>query len=140
MSRTILTLILCLHLLMPAAAWAQSALKTPLSYSLREYGLILGIALLGGVVSWYSKVRKGELLMWNISALIGELAVSAFAGLLAFWLCEWMNFHPLLTPAIVGMSGHAGAKGLSWMESVGQRVVEKRLGIDTTVPTKEPPA
>lgn len=124
------TFFLCLHLLWPMAAQAQTVLKTPISYSLQEYGIVLGTALLGGMASWYMKVRKGELLAWNLSALIGELCVSAFAGLIAFWLCEYSNLNPLLTSAIVGMSGHAGAKGLNWLELVGQRVMEKKLGID----------
>ncbi|SFB73963.1 LydA holin phage, holin superfamily III [Polaromonas sp. OV174] len=130
MTKLILTFFLCLHLLMPLAVQAQNIIKTPLSYSLQEYGIVLATALLGGLASWWMKVRRGEVLAWSISALIGELCVSAFAGMLAFWSCEYLNFHPLLTASIVGMSGHAGAKGLSWLESVGQRVIEKKLGID----------
>jgi len=130
MSRIILTLILCMHLLLPAIANAQAVLKTPLSYTLREYGVVLGVAILGGIASWWGKVRRGELVMFNISALIGELCMSAFAGLMAFYLCEWWGMPPLLTAAIVGMSGHAGARGLSWLESVGQKLMEKRLGIE----------
>ncbi|MEP6587519.1 MAG: phage holin family protein [Polaromonas sp.] len=134
--RLLLTLIVCLHLLLPLAAQAQSVIKTPLSYSLQEYGVVLATAVLGGLASWYMKVRKGELQVWNLAALIGELCVSAFAGLLAFWLCEYFNLNPLLTPAIVGMAGHAGAKGIVWLEAIGQKVLEKRLGID---PVKETP-
>ncbi len=125
----ILALVLSMHLLLPLAAHAQVVLKTPISYSLQEYGIVLGTALLGGLASWYMKVRRGELLIWNLASLIGELCVSAFAGLIAFWLCEYSNLNPLLTTAIVGMSGHAGAKGLNWLELVGQRIMEKKLGI-----------
>lgn len=135
MTRAIITLILCLHLLLPATVWAQAILKTPLSYSLREYGMVLAVAILGGIASFWGKVRRGELALFNISALIGELCMSAFAGLMAFYLCEWWGMPPLLTAAIVGMSGHAGARGLTWLESVGQKVIEKRLGIE---PEKKP--
>lgn len=130
MTRAILTLILCAHMLLPAAVWAQSVLKTPLSYSLREYGMVLAVAILGGIASFWGKVRRGELALFNISALIGELCMSAFAGLMAFYLCEWWGMPPLLTAAIVGMSGHAGARGLTWLESIGQKAIEKRLGIE----------
>lgn len=129
MEKIIVTMVLCAHLLLPLAVHAQTALKTPLSYSLQEYGIVLGTALLGGLASWWRKVRRGEVMAWNLSALIGELCVSAFAGMLAFWLCEWASMHPLLTASIVGISGHAGAKGLSWMESIGQRVLERKLGL-----------
>ena len=128
--RIYVTLLLCFHLLMPLASQAQTVLKSPISYSLQEYGIVLGTALLGGAASWYMKVRGGYLSAWNLAALIGELCVSAFAGLIAFWLCEYFNINPLLTSAIVGMSGHAGAKGLAWIETVGHRVIEKKLGID----------
>lgn len=134
MTRLLITLILCMHLLTPMVVYAQSVVRSPVSYSLQEYGFVLGTALLGGLASFWIKVRKGEVLMWNLSALIGELCVSAFAGLIAFWLCEYMNFNPLLTSAIVGMSGHAGAKGLVWLESVGQRVVERKFGLAATKP------
>jgi len=128
--RIFISLLVCLHLVVPIAVWAQSAVKTPLSYTLQEYGIVLGTALLGGLASWWMKVRRGEILAWNLSSLIGELCVSAFAGLVAFWLCEYFTLNPLLTSAIVGMSGHAGAKGLIWVESAGQKVLEKKLGID----------
>lgn len=130
MEKLMLTLFLCLHLLMPLAVQAQTVLKTPLSYSLQEYGVVLATALLGGLANWWIKVRRGELIGWSITALIGELCVSAFAGLTAFWLCEWWGMQPLLTAAIVGMSGHAGARGLNAVEAAGQRLIEKKLGIE----------
>lgn len=128
--RFFIEIILCLQLLMPLAANSQTLMKTPLSYSLSEYGVVLATALLGGIASWFMKVRRGELLLWNLSALIGELCVSAFAGLLAFWICEWLELKPLLTAALVAMAGHAGARGLGWAEMLAQRLVEKKLGID----------
>lgn len=128
--KSLVELIFCIHLLLPLTLHAQVILKTPISYSLQEYGIVLSTALLGGMASWYMKVRRGEILAWNLAALIGELCVSAFAGLIAFWLCEYVNLNPLLTSAIVGMSGHAGAKGLNWLEVMGQQVVEKKLGIN----------
>jgi hypothetical protein len=139
MIRLFVTLALVVHMLWPLYAMAQNTLKTPLSYSLREYGVVLATALVGGLASWWIKVRRGELQAWNIAALIGELSVSAFAGMLAFWLCEYLNFHPLLTASIVGMSGHAGAKGLSWLESIGKKSIEKRLGVDSADTMKGQP-
>ena len=132
MHRIIINVILCLHLLAPMAAWAQDQVKSPLNYSLKVYVAILAVALFGGLASWYGKVRRGEMLMWNISALVGELCISAFAGLIAFYLCDYMSLHQGLTAAIVGVAGHAGTKGINWLESLGQRFAEKKLGIDTS--------
>ncbi len=121
--------LVALNLLFPVLAYAQEQLKSPLSYSLREYGVILGIALLGGFASWYSRVRKGEADMLNISALVGELAISAFAGLIAFWICESLDLSPLITAAVAGMAGHAGGNGITWLETLGKRYAEKRVGL-----------
>lgn len=120
--RLLTTLLLCLHLLAPIAAWAQDSARTknPLDYSLKQYGLILGIALLGGVVSWFTKVRKGELPSWSINHLVGELATSALAGLLCFWICEWAGSAPLLTAALTGIVGHMGTKAMAMLEEWGK--------------------
>ena len=42
----VIQLILCLHLLGPAISWAQAnAPRDPLSYPVRTYGLMLGLAI-----------------------------------------------------------------------------------------------
>ena len=71
--RIVIIIALCLHLIAPLAVWAQAAAKGPLDYSLKQYGLILGVATLGGLVSWYGKVSRGVLPPWSIHHLVGEL-------------------------------------------------------------------
>ena len=118
------------YLLAPIVSYAQQAtdpIKTPLSYSLAEYGVVLVIALLGGVANWYIKT-KGSAAGYSLAALVGELCVSAFSGLIAFWLCEAIGLAPLLTAAAVGMAGHAGARGLDWLERIIKRHAEDRIG------------
>ena len=126
--RHLFTALLCLHLLMPAAAWAQGKLKDPLDYSLKTYGLILGVALLGGFVSWYAKVRSGALPGWSVSHLVGELATSALAGLLCFWLCEWAGFDRLLSAALTGIAGHAGTRAIALFEEAMAKRAKAALG------------
>lgn len=121
MPRLVITLLLSLHLLLPIVVWAQVRTKDPLDYPLKTYALILGIALLGGVVSWYSKVRKGEIPLWSINHLVGEMATSALAGLLVWWLCEWAGYAPLFNAAMAGMAGHMGARAITLLEEWGTR-------------------
>lgn len=121
---------LVLQLLGPAQLFAQALDKSPLTYSVRDYGVVLMTAIFGGLVSWYGRVRKGELPQTSVMVLIGELCTSAFAGLLAFWVCELSGFPPLLTAAIIGISGHAGARSILWFE----RQLEKRLPTDSKLP------
>lgn len=126
MIRLLFVALLCAHLALPVWAQVQAAAKSPLDYSLKQYGLILGIALLGGAVSWYSKVRRGEIPLWSIHHLVGELATSALAGLLCFWLCEWAGFQPLLTSALAGIAGHMGAKAITLLEEVAAKRLAER--------------
>lgn len=122
-------LILCLHLLMPVAVTAQTVAtvqKDPLTYTLAQYGLILALSLLGGVVSWYGKVKRQEVAPTSIMNLVGELTTSALAGLLTFYVCEWLNFDRVLSAAIVGLAGHMGARGIAMAEEAAQRYFEKK--------------
>jgi hypothetical protein len=119
--RIAILFMLCMQMLLPAIAYAQATLKDPLNYPLRQYGFMLGTALLGGLVSWYAKVRKGEIAAWSINQLIGELATSAFAGLLAFWLCESMSLAPLVTASLVGIAGHMGTRAIQGLENFAQK-------------------
>lgn len=114
-------LLLAVLALLPFAARAQQTDRDPLDYPLQQYAFILAVALLGGLVSWYSKVRAGKLQAWNLMHLIGELATSAFAGLLAFWLCAWAGANPLVTAALVGIAGHMGARAIAVFEDWAQR-------------------
>lgn len=96
---------------------SQSPFETPI----REYGFMLGVALLGGLVSWVTKVRRGETSAYNVMQLVGELATSAFAGLLAFWLCQWANTPAPLMAALVGIAGHMGTRAISTFEDWAAR-------------------
>jgi hypothetical protein len=129
--RFVFTLLVCLHTVLPISAWAEIVRVRNISdYSLRQYGATLAVALLGGLVSWYAKVRKGELSPWSLMNLIGELSTSAFAGLLCFWLCEWAGFDGLITGALVGISGHMGTRGIALFEAWAQ----SRFGSDFGAP------
>lgn len=101
-----------------AAAGTEN--KSPLDYPLSQYGVMLGTALLGGLVSWWTKVRKGEASPWALHTLIGELCTSAFAGLITFWLCEWAGTPQLLTVSLVAISGHMGTRAISAFETWAQ--------------------
>lgn len=113
-------LLVCAPVINWAADTAQ-VIKDPLNYPLRQYGFMLGTALLGGLVSWYAKVRKGDIQAASITQLIGELCTSAFAGLLTFWGCEAAGMSPLYTAALVGIAGHMGTRAIAWAEETAKR-------------------
>lgn len=88
--------------------------KDPLSYSLITYGWVILLSTWGGVVSFREKVRKRIAKKINLVEFIGEISASAFVGLLTFYICEYYGANKLLEPAIIGISGHMGTRGL-WM-------------------------
>lgn len=121
MIRIIVAVVLAAHLMWPFAAFAQDKAKGPLDYSLKEYGLMLGFALLGGFVSWWSRVRRGEIPVYSVHHLIGELFTSAFAGLLCFYICESIHLPGLLTIAFTGVAGHMGTRAITMFEGYMSR-------------------
>lgn len=126
-------ILLALAALAPMAATAAE--KTPEDYSVRQYGVMLGVALLGGLVSWITKVRSGQLPAWSLMQLVGELATSAFSGLICFWLCEWTNTPQLLTISLVAISGHMGTRAIILFERWAERRYGLKLPQDTNTPT-----
>lgn len=112
-----------------SAVYASDSVKDPLGYPLKTYGLMLLMAIFGGFVSWYGKVVRNELPVASLFHLIGELATSAFAGMMMFFLCEWAGSPTLLTVALVSMSGHMGAKLLGWGEEKLKKFLEKKAEV-----------
>ena len=134
MRRRIVTRLAALGFMASAHA-AEVAHKDPLNYTLKEYGMVMGVALLGGAVSWVDKVRRGHLRAWNFMALVGELATASLAGLLCFWLCEWQDYPRNLTAALTGLSGYMGTRALALLE----RKAGERFGATAPAPLDEKP-
>lgn len=86
--------------------------KDPTSYSLLTYLWVFGLAVLGGVVNFMRKLQEGHTRAFNIIEFIGELVTSAFAGVITFWMCEHAALSPLVTAALVGVSGHMGSRAI----------------------------
>lgn len=118
-----------------AAEAPREVVKDPLSYSLGQYGLVLGISLLGGLVAWGDKVRRGHIRAWSLMALVGELATASLAGLLCFWACEWAGFAPNLTAALTGLAGYMGTRALA----LAEKKVEQKFGATGPAPLDDDP-
>ena len=101
--------------------------KDPTTYGLITYLWVTGLAAWGGLVSFYRKVQSGEARAFNVVELIGEIATSAFSGLITFWLCEAAQIDHLITAAMVGVSGHMGSRAIFQME----RWAQNRFGEST---------
>lgn len=95
--------------------------KDPSNYTLLTYLWVILIATWGGAVNFYRKIRDGHSRPFNVVEFIGEIATSAFVGVLTFWMCEAASINPLLTAAMVGISGHMGSRAIWQFEKWAAR-------------------
>ena len=84
---------------------------------LLTYAWVFGLAMLGGAASFVRRVRSGQAKYSNIVELVGELVISAFAGLVTFFLCRSANFDEMLTAAFIAISGHMGTRIIFMFEA-----------------------
>ena len=116
-------LIVLALILLPVAVHAISH-NTPESYGLSTYCWVIMTALAGGFASLMGRLRK---LSWL--EMCGELIVSAFAGVITFWLCEFVELNQLASAALVGIVGHMGSRGMTTLERIGLRILKGRLHV-----------
>lgn len=111
--------------------------KDPNNWSVITYALVAFWAVVGGLVSFYGKVRAGVARWLNLHELIGEMATSAFFGLSVGLACGWMNAPLTLTFAVVGVAGHMGSRGIFIAEKIMQKGIEKHLGVQGDEPKSQ---
>lgn len=103
------------------------SIKDPASYTWITYVWVILLASLGGLVNYARRAKMGYPQRWTIVEFVGELATSAFTGLLTFYLCEYAHIRPLLTAALVGISGHMGSRLLYQLEMLLRKRVSTLL-------------
>lgn len=95
--------------------------KDPTTYGLLTYAWVLLLSAWGGVVNFLRKRKAGVTRPFNLAEMVGEIVTSAFAGLVTFYLCESSGVDPLVTAAMVGVSGHMGGRAIflaeAWVEA-----------------------
>lgn len=100
--------------------------KDPTNYQLITYAWVLGISMLGGIVSFLRKMRAGVARAFNIIEFIGEIVTSGFVGILTFYFCEAAGISPVLTAAFVGISGHMGSRAIFMFEKKLERYFDSK--------------
>jgi hypothetical protein len=77
---------------------------------------MVGIAVAGGAVSFYRKMKEGKVRAFNVTEFVGEIFTSAFVGLVTFWICKAYGVGEYLTAAAVAITGHMGARAIFMAE------------------------
>lgn len=97
--------------------------KDPTNWTMATWFLAIGMAVVGGSVNWYAKVKRGHARAFNVVELIGEIFTSGFVGLLVFMLLEAIGQPIGICAAGAGVGGHMATRLLFAVE----RAVERKL-------------
>jgi uncharacterized membrane protein (DUF4010 family) len=87
---------------------------------------VVVLSMLGGIAGYIRKLKQGMTKRFSVTELIGEMVVSAFVGIVTFFLCKSSGFEETLTAAIVGLSSHMGSRAIYIIEVL----VRKKIGIN----------
>lgn len=80
--------------------------KDPTTWSIATWALVVIMSFLGGITSWYRRVKSGHTRAFNIIELIGEAAVSGFMGFTGFIAGLWYFGSEGMAAVAGGWSAH----------------------------------
>lgn len=80
-------------------------------------GYMAAVASIGGIVSFYQKVKVGKVRAFNVVEFVGEIVISGIVGVLTYWICKGLEVNEYLTVAGVAITGHMGTRAIFIVES-----------------------
>lgn len=90
--------------------------NSPENYTWITYLWVFGLSILGGTVRTLTNLKMGMTYKDVLRRWAVDVIVSAFIGVLTFFLCEYANLSQLLTAAFVGISAHMGTRAIVILE------------------------
>lgn len=100
--------------------------KDPLGYEITTYIWVVIISAWGGVAGYVRKLKRG-ITRFSVGELIGDVVVSAFVGIITFWMCRSAQINDTLTAAFIGITGHMGSRAIYLFEIAVQKWTAKKL-------------
>lgn len=100
-----------------------------LSYPWHTYFFVVFFSVWGGIVNLIQRYRMAKNRRFSLTESIGELTISAFAGMLTYYICEAFKLPEPLMAAFVGISGHMGSRIIYVFESWMKEKLSSYLGI-----------
>lgn len=95
----------------------ESTFLTKLLESGWGYIWFILLALWGGTVNYLSRIKQGKVEVFSFAELVGEWAISGFAGLLTTYICIEMELSWHMTAFFTGIAGHLGGRAIFIFES-----------------------
>jgi NhaP-type Na+/H+ or K+/H+ antiporter len=100
--------------------------KTPLQYEWLTYAWVVALSAWGGVASYVRKIKDGKT-RFSVSELVGEVCISAFVGVVTFFICESAQFNQVIAAAFIGISGHMGSRAIFLAEKWFETRVKQKI-------------
>jgi len=99
--------------------------KDPTSWNAATWLLAVGMAMGGGIINWYTKVKRGQTRMFNLVELIGEMFTSGIVGIGTFMVLASFNQPMGLCAAAAGIGGHMATRLLFLIENALESNIKK---------------
>lgn len=99
--------------------------KNPENWSAVIWLLIIGMSVLGGVSSWYRRVKSGHPRAMNAAEFFGEMAMSGMMGFIGFAFADWWFDSVSIAAAIAGISAHFSTRLLFSAEGLLNTYADK---------------
>ncbi len=96
--------------------------KDPTTWTLGTWMLVIGISMLGGLSSWYRRVRLGHTRVFNLVEFAGEAATSGLMGFVGFTLAISYFDSYAIAAATAGMCAHFSTRLLFQAEGLLERI------------------
>ena len=87
------------------------------------YVAILSIA--GGISSYIRKRKAGLIARFKLGEFVGDMFISAFVGVLTYFICKGVGLNELLTAAAIGITSHMGTRAIIFAEDLIPEIVNK---------------
>lgn len=88
-----------------------------------EYLWVLAVACFFGTANFIRKLKAGKVSPWNFVEFVGELVISAAAGLLMYWVCRAYQVDPWISAACIAIAGHMGTR----LILSGEKFIERKF-------------
>lgn len=105
------------------------SMNTPEYYSTITYLWVIGLSLVGSLIARFQSWKENKRKKISLMEIIGELFISGFAGIITFFLCEFLEVPQLLTMFLCGIAGNMGSKSLDFFGLLFMRFFEKKLDL-----------
>ena len=106
--------------------------KDPANWALGTWVLALSMAVGGGVINWYARIKRGHVRAFNFIELVGEIFTSGLVGLGVFMFLSSWDQPAGACAAAAGVTGHMATRLLFAVE----RAIERQLDSFTVPPKK----